>query len=146
MKESNSVFCLLSLTYHMTIRGEEDCHTAGREIGWGVKMQGKGRIVSRVPSMYILYKVQNHTKLINSINVRKVSEERIQAKKICALITVAYPGIFKMEALDETVAQSHRGVGLSGVRLAGLFPSQHPPKNSPLIGAFRYLFWACLTL
>lgn len=54
--------------------------------------------------MYILYKVQNHTKLINSINVRIVSGERIQTKKSCALITVAYAGIFKMGALDETVA------------------------------------------
>lgn len=54
--------------------------------------------------MYILYKVQNHTKLINSINVRIVSGERIQ---ICALITVAYARIFKMGALDETVAQSY---------------------------------------
>lgn len=127
-------------------RGERLPHGRERDGVGGEDARERGRIVSRVPSMYILYKVQNHTKLINRINVRRASEERIQAKKICALITVAYPGIFKMEALDDTVAQSHRGVGLSGVRLAGLFPSQHPPKNFPLIGAFRCFFWACLTL
>lgn len=120
----------------------ERCVGGGR----GEDVRERGRHLSWVPSMFILYKVQNHTKLIKSINVRILSEERIQTKKICALITVAYPGIFKMGALDETVAQSHWGVCLSGVRLAGLLPSHHPPKNSPLIGAFSSFFWACLIL
>lgn len=108
--------------------------------GGGVEdVRERGRHLSWVPSMYILYKGQNHTKLINSINVRIVSEEIIQ---ICALITVAHAGIFKTGALDEMVAQSYWVVGLSGVRLAGLFPSYHSPKNSPLIGAFRFVWFS----